>query len=92
MCAFKILILVLLIYLIYKDKNTYEKFTSADITDMSKKIYKNRDLFEPNAKYSTIKKKIDKIDPVIYDDIYKLSLDNKLTISNLEKTIYNSIK
>lgn len=92
MYTLKILILLLLIYIIYKDKNNYEKFTPAEITDMSKKIYKNRELFEPNVKYSLIKKKIKKIDPVIYDDVYKLSLDKNLTISNLEKTIYNSIK
>lgn len=92
MHTLKILILLLLIYIIYKDKNIYEKFTPSEITDMSKKIYKNRELFEPNVKYSLIKKKIKKIDPVIYDDVYRLSLDNKLTISNLEKTIYNSIK
>ena len=92
MYTLKILILLLLIYIIYKDKNIYEKFTPSEITDMSKKIYKNRELFEPDAKYSLIKKKIDKIDPVIYDDVYKLSLDKNLTISNLEKTIYNSIK
>lgn len=92
MYTLKILIILLLIYIIYKDKNIYEKFTPSEITDMSKKIYKNRELFEPNVKYSLIKKKIKKIDPVIYDDVYKLSLDKNLTISNLEKTIYNSIK
>jgi hypothetical protein len=85
---YKILIVVILLYLLtINDKN--EKFQSeADIKKKSNELFKFKNMFKPSTSYSSVKKKISWIDPVIYDNVYKLSLREKLTISNLENSFY----
>jgi hypothetical protein len=72
--------------------NKKEKFSDQEIKNKSKHIYQHKDLFTPGVQYTKIKKHIEWIDPIIYNDVYNLSIKEKLSISNLEKTIYNSIK
>lgn len=90
MCSTKIIIILFLLLLIYNIQQT-EGFTSKKIKEKAHQIYNNKDLFKPGAPYTKIKQKLE-IDPVTYDDIYKLSLRENLTISNLEKTLHNSIQ
>jgi hypothetical protein len=85
-----ILLLMLLIHKLFLKKK--EKFTDQEIKNKTKIIHKNKDLFTPGVKYTKIKNKMQWMDPVMYDDVYQLSLNEKLSISNLEKTLYNSIK
>jgi hypothetical protein len=88
-----VIFLFLLIFLLHKlFLKKKEKFTDQEIKNKSKILYKNKDLFTPGVKYTKIKDKMQWIDPVMYDDVYHLALNEKLSISNLEKTLYNSIK
>jgi hypothetical protein len=68
-----------------------EGFTDQQ-TDQIKKnarsAYVSKDIFKPGVKYQTIKKQLSWVDPVSYDDMYKLSLKEPLTISNLEETLH----
>lgn len=93
MCPTKVLtVIILLIILQYQTKNQ-EGFTNQkEIKHKSRELYQKKKLFYPDAKYSNVKSSIPWIDPVVYNDVYTLSLKEKLTISNLENTLSNSIK
>jgi hypothetical protein len=87
---FNIISICILIFIIYKNKK--EKFSSEEIKSKSLDIYKNKDVFVPGANYTNVKQTIKWIDPIVYNDVYKLALNEKISISNLEKTLYNSIQ
>lgn len=86
-----IFIVIILIIFINYNKNKKESFSDEEIKKKSHDIYKNKELFVPGVTYSKIKSNITWIDPIMYNDVYKLSLKEPISISNLEKTIYNSI-
>lgn len=94
MCPRKILVIVVLIIVIncYNSKNTEGFSSKQEIENKAQELYSNKGMFKPGAKYSNIKREMKWIDPIIYDDIYKLSLKENLSISNLENTLYNGIK
>jgi hypothetical protein len=94
MCYTNVFVILILLILIFKIFfiNKKENFSDQEISYKSRRIYQHKDLFTPGVQYTKIKKHIEWIDPVLYDDVYNLSIKEKLTISNLEKTIYNSIK
>lgn len=81
--------ILLLIYVFICDNK--ESFKANELTKKSKEVLEKKDLFKPGAKYGKIKKHIKWVDPVIYDDVYKLSLKEPLTIFNLEETLSNNI-
>ena len=87
----EVIIIILLILIFYSCLKNSEGFTQKEIKIKAREIHKNKNLFYPGAKYNGIKYSMPWIDPIIYDDVYKLSLKEKLTINNLEKTLYNSI-
>ena len=91
MCWKKVIYIILLLYVVsYQNKK--EGFTAADLSQKSNEVLKKKYLFKPGTKYSNVKENIHWVDPVIYNDIYKLSLSENLTISNLENTLSNVIK
>ena len=87
---FKILCVILLLMFIQSDSIS-ESFTNKEIENKSKDIFRYKNAFVPNVKYRTIKNKINWMDPVTYNDIYKLSNDKKLSINNIKETLSNSI-
>jgi hypothetical protein len=92
MCSTKVITIIILIFLFFSHSKKIEGFTQKEIKKKAKEIYNNKKLFYPGAKYSGIKYNMPWIDPIIYNDIYKLSLKEQLTINNLESTLYNGIK
>ena len=91
MCWKKIIyILLLLFYICYQNKK--EGFSSIKLNQKYNEILHQKNLFKPGVKYSVVKKNIPWIDPVVYNDVYKLSLKENLTISNLENTLSNIIQ
>ena len=90
MYMIKILCVILLLMFIQSDSIS-ESFTNKEIKNKSKDIFRHKNAFVPNVKYRTIKNKINWIDPVTYNDIYKLSNDKKLSINNIKETLSNSI-
>lgn len=87
-----ILLGVLLIIEFLNKFNKTDKFTSSSTYVNKNKIiinelYKNKHIFKPGLNYGAAKKIMPWIDPVIYDDIYKESLNNDLSISYIEKII-----
>ena len=81
MIVLKVFIIVMLMSL----WNNTEGFQSkAEIRQKATELHDNRDLFIPNVKYGKVKKKISWIDPVVFDDTYKLHLEKEPTISDLE--------
>jgi hypothetical protein len=49
--------------------------------------YMNKDLFTSDISFTDARRKLTWMDSVSFYDIYKLNIDNQLTISNLEKTL-----
>jgi hypothetical protein len=93
MCSIKIIVILLLIIIInYNSKNTEGFSSKQEIKKKAQELYSNKEMFKPGVKYSNIKKEMKWVDPIIYDDVYKLSLKENLSISNLENTLYNGIK
>lgn len=92
MCPTKLLIVLILIVILHNYAQKKEGFSQMELKKKANEVYENKYLFTTGAKYTGIKNKIDWVDPVIYNDIYKLSLKEKLTFNNLESTLYNSIK
>ena len=90
MYMIKILCVILLLMFI-QSGSISEGFTNKEIENKSKDIFRHKNTFVPNVKYRTIKNKINWIDPVTYNDIYKLSNDKKLSINNIKETLSNSI-
>lgn len=86
----KIVCIIFLLIFIQSDL-TYEGFTPKEIEIKSKDIYRHKNIFVPNVKYNTIKKRIKWIDPVTYNDIYKLSINKKLSINNIKETLSDNI-
>jgi hypothetical protein len=87
-----ILLGVLLLITLLNKFNKTDQFTSSSDYDKKNKIkidelYKNKYIFKPGLKYGSAKKIMPWIDPVIYDDLYKESLNNDLSISYIEKII-----
>jgi hypothetical protein len=86
------IVILLSILLLIAFLNKTDQFTSS--SDYVKKnkikvdeLYKNKHIFKHGLKYGTAKKIIPWIDPVIYDDLYKESLNNDLSISYIENII-----
>lgn len=93
MCHRKISVILILIAIIYYNQKNTEGFSSEqEIKKKARELYRNKEIFKPGVKYYTIKNEMKWIDPIIYDDVYKLSLKEKLSISNLENTLYKGIK
>jgi hypothetical protein len=88
----KLIVIAILLIIIIKLCEKTEGFTSHEIEKKSREIFINKHQFIPNVKYNTIKNALPWVDPVTYNDIYKLSLNNKLNINNIRTTMYNSIK
>ena len=89
----KIILIIILLYLMVRVVNCSKLYkegfqSQQEIKKKSHEIYTKRDIFKPNIGFSTIKRQIPWIDPVIYDNVYKLSLRENLTNSNIEKTFY----
>ena len=84
-------LLLLILYCTYNRNNKKENFTNSEIHKMSTEIVKHKDLFVPGVKYGKIKNNINKMDPVMYNDIYQLSLNNSLNFDNVKSTIRKSI-
>jgi hypothetical protein len=75
-----------MIFILYKPKSR-EYFTDQynyQIKKRATEAYNNKTFFKPGVDYKTIKTQLPWVDPVSYDDMYKLSLNEPLTISNLE--------
>jgi hypothetical protein len=87
----KLIYIILLLFLL-RYQNKKEGFTPMDLSQKSNEVLQKKYLFKPGTKYSNIKENIPWVDPVIYNDIYKLSLKEKLTISNLKSTLSNIIQ
>ena len=87
----KVIYIILLIFLV-RYQNKKEGFTTADLSQKSNEVLQKKYLFKPGTKYSDVKENIQWVDPVIYNDIYKLALRENLTISNLESTLSNIIQ
>jgi hypothetical protein len=86
----KILFLVLLLILLKSnDKEGFTDQYNNQIKNNAIEAYQNKNIFQPGVKYKTIKKSLPWVDPVSYDDMYKLSLKESLTISNLEEVLHN---
>lgn len=93
MCPRKIFVILILITIIYYNQKNTEGFSSEqEIKKKALELYRNKEIFKPGVKYYTIKNEMNWIDPIIYDDVYKLSLKENLSISNLENTLYKGIK
>ena len=86
------LILILILILILNCSILKEGFTTKEIERKSKEIYFNKNIFKPNVKYATVKNKMSWVDPIVYNSIYKLSLNQKLSINNIKNTLTNSIE
>jgi hypothetical protein len=81
----KLVVILFLFLIVINSENRNEGFLSnQEIKMKANNLYKNRDIFQPGVKYGYVKERINWIDPVIYDDVYKESLKNELSISNLE--------
>jgi hypothetical protein len=91
MCWKKLIYIIFLVFLV-KYQNKKEGFTSMDLSQKSNEVLQKKYLFKPGTKYSNVKENIPWVDPVIYNDIYKLSLKENLTISNLESTLSDIIQ
>lgn len=89
----KIVIIVYLLICISNKINKPDSFTSSNIPYKKKinDIYINKHIFKSGVSYSDVKKIIPWIDTVIYDDLYKASLDNDLSITYIEKIVNNII-
>jgi hypothetical protein len=82
----KVVIIMVLIGFISQNCDTRDGFMSQlEIDYKTNDLYKNRDVFKPGVGYGSVKNRIYWVDPVVYDDVYRESLKNKLTYSNLEK-------
>lgn len=91
MCWKKIFYIIILLFIVdYQNKK--EGFSSPNLKQKSNDVLKQKNIFKPGVKYIDVKNKIPWIDPVVYNDVYKLSLKEDLTISNLENTLYNIIQ
>ena len=84
-------LLLLILYCTYNRNNKKENLTNSEIHKMSTEIVKHKDLVVPGVKYGKIKNNINKMDPVMYNDIYQLSLNNSLNFDNVKSTIRKSI-
>jgi len=86
---YHIVIIAILLCLIINNTTHREGFQSSEeVKRKSAILYKNKDIFKPGVSYTQIKQEISWIDPVVYDKVYKLSLKENLTNSNIEKTFY----
>jgi hypothetical protein len=82
-------ILIFFLILILITPYHSEGFQSPEvINERAHNIYDNKVLFEPYTSYSKIKKKIPWIDPVVYNDVFSLSREKKLSISNIKDVLY----
>lgn len=91
MCWKKVIYITLLLFFVcYQNKK--EGFSTNDLSQKSNEVLQKKYLFKPGVSYSNVKENLPWVDPVIYNDIYKLSLKEKLTISNLENTLSSVIQ
>jgi hypothetical protein len=92
MCPSKVLTILILIFIIYSYSQKKEKFSQKELKKKVTEVYDKKYLFTSGINYTGVKNRIEWVDPIIYNDIYKLSLKENLTINNLESVLYNSIK
>jgi len=86
MCPTKVFVIIILLLIITKTSKRNEGFMSkSEIKMKTADLYNNKDVFQPGVKYGQVKERMSWVDPVIYDDVYKESLKNELSYSNLEK-------
>lgn len=80
----KVVVVVILISLL----DAREGFQSQEeIRKKAANLYEHKDMFIPNVKYNAVKNKIPWIDPVVFDDMYRLSLKKSPTLSELHNLI-----
>jgi hypothetical protein len=85
----RILFLVIVFILLKPTRREcFTDYHNYNIKKNARDAYNNKSLFKPDVKYQTIKNQLPWVDPVSYDDMYKLSLKEQFTISNLEETLY----
>lgn len=90
-----ILILLFVLYYLYKTPNHRQGFNggprpiSAEAKRKAAEIYKKQKLFGVHESYTSAKKNIPWVDPVIFYDINQMSRDTPLNISVLEKYLNN---
>jgi hypothetical protein len=83
------MVILLILFILVKPKNQ-EGFANTHIYQIKKNAkdaYHNKTIFKRGVNYQTVKSQLPWIDPVSYDDIYKLYLREPLTISNLEEVL-----
>jgi hypothetical protein len=85
MCYINLFIILMLLMIINQQSKQTENMSNKEIKRKSIDLFKNKDMFKPGVKYSSVKKKVSWIDPVVHDEVYKEALNNNLSISNLEK-------
>ena len=85
-----VICIIILCILIYKqDFDNIDGFTiSSENKIKAQQLWQNRHLFNKGFTYSSIKQHIEWMDPVIYDEIYQESKNNKLTESFLMNMNY----
>ena len=80
----KLILIILLIYALCASRS--EGFYSdAEIQNKTNAIINNRELFGNNKKYITAKKKLNWLDPILFEDTVKLSENNNFTSDSLKK-------
>lgn len=88
MCYIKVFVILILMLIITMTFKKNEGFMSKkEIKIKTTELYKNKDIFKSGVRYGQVKKRLSWIDPVVYDDVYKESLKNDLSYSDLEKII-----
>lgn len=82
------IIICALVYILIRGNN-YEGFQSEEVLNKQAKIlYDNKNLFKPATPYTKIKKKIPWIDPVIYNDTFKVSQKKNCTVDDIKNVLY----
>lgn len=85
---FQLVLICFLVYILIRQKGK-EGYQSPEIvTKKAKILYSNKALFNPHTDYSYIKTKIPWIDPVIYNDVFSLARKEKMSVRNIEKSLY----
>ena len=83
-CPLKVLVAILLIYWLTRPNKSEGFHSEREIKMKAGELYEHREMFRPETKYGTVKRKIPWIDPVTFTDTYNLARKKKVSISNLE--------
>lgn len=71
-----------------KQRDGFTEAHDIKIQHQAREAYQNKNIFKPGVTYQTVKKLLPWVDPVSYDDMYKLSLKEPITIFNLEESLH----